>query len=245
GGIGMHKRALLLSSLLLIGATGCTHDESADQTQKILVQMNDMLNKQQLSLNKMSLDDESRVANALASSSKLSSMAAYLMMESNTGSLTEDIQKKILFASRELSDDQLQKRMYNALVANGLPASYSVDSSQAGIKKYVVRGRWHLEAKSGSAFYIKYPVDAIEMLPYERIYYPEGLCEEGYNPFVIHSLLKRSKDIPTIEADIVELRNGLQILLRGVDFYEGVKNYRVLVDVRCKESDGLPNESAS
>lgn len=237
--MGMNQKNVIASLLSVSLFTGCNQDDAIRQNQDLLVQLNNTLLKQQTALSKISLSDDARIANALVSSSKLSSIAAYLMLESNTTSMTEDIKNKVLYASQELANDQLQQRMYQSLMANGLPAFYSVDIAESGVKKYVVRGQWHLDATSGSEFYLNYPEQALELLPYERIYFPENMCSEGYEPFIIHSLLRRSASSPIIEPSVVQLRNGLQVFVKGVDYYESIKNYRVLVDVRCKEVESL------
>lgn len=236
--IEFSKTAVLaITSAVLL--SGCLQGDSKEHSQQemLLQQINNALNKQQIVLNDISLNERAKLANALISSPKISSIAAYLMMEAGTLVITDEIRDKVLFASKELSLEQAEQRMYQSLLANGLPLSYSVDDSQLGVKKYFIRGKWHLETKSGSEFYSSYPQTAIQLMPYERVYYPDDLCDQGYEPFAIHSLMKRSSAMATPTISIQEVPNGWQVFVKDVDFYESLKNYRILLDVRCKEID--------
>lgn len=225
-----------LSLVLCVAAlSGCGDEQKMDMVISSTASLSKAISGQTTALNKLAVDDDLRVAKAIASSSKLSSIAAYMMQQQDTIGMTPDIVSKVLYASEQINRDQMEHRMYQSLMANGLPFSTKVVTDDGMNKTYSVRGSWTVTAPSGSDFYAQYPSYALELMPFERISYGDGVCEEGYSPIAVHALMKRGADVPDVQVHVQEQTKGWQVLLPDTDFYQAVKNYRVLLDVRCKQ----------
>lgn len=220
--------------VVILVTSGCGQNEDVNALMNMATALNTAVTNQSATIKKLTVDDDARIAKAISSNSRLSSIAAYLMQEQDAIGLTEDVKAKVLYASEQIQKDQLSQLMYKSLLANGLPLFYKVIHDDGHTKTYSVRDKWVLETQASSAFYNTYPSQALELIPYERVTYTNNVCQEGFTPIVIHSLLKRDEQVPNTEVVVQEQSKGWQVFLPNEDFYNALKNYRVLLDVRCQ-----------
>ncbi|MFM2668590.1 hypothetical protein AAFX24_28005 [Vibrio mediterranei] len=223
---------LVTGSVLLVGC----NEQDMSGIESRLTSIQGVSNQIRSTVNREAISTEHQLSKDIATNRRLASIASYFLTQENVADFTPGIQKQVLLASAQVKADAYRDVKYKAMEMEGFFNTVMPVGSDANLtSSYLVQGKWRLDVVTGSDFDNQYPTYAIKALQYERVPFDDAMCSEG-EPVAIHALMKdasRAEQLSTPDVVIHKEGQAWRIDIQDVDFSSAIKDYRVLLDVRC------------